>query len=333
MSAGSITVADLSRGLYDHEQHLSVRDRGWRRYHPFVYDFDSTPMILDEPGENWTEEAKALHIDNQNKAIAKLKVDYGERRHEQVVQNTKDLGPKAISIVSYHNDMHEQARNSFVLGLYFPALVATCAIGERILNHLILDLRDCYKSSPHYKKIHRKASFDDWRFAVDVLEDWGVLIPDVGLTFMELAALRNRSVHFNAATYNTLREDALSALVKLGRIIKLQFGLFGSQKWFIEDTPGAQFIKKTHEDTPFVRTYIIPLSGFVGIHYGMEFTERGWCHLDYEDYGTGSVDDAEYARLYRERDHSKVVTRNMVEQAARSQALAAAREKSDCRDQ
>lgn len=327
--AGYITVADLPRGLYDHEGHASVRDRGRRRYLPFAYDFDSTPMSLDDPGEHWEEEVKALHIENRNKAIERLKAEYGERRHAQVIHDAKDLGSKAMSIVSHHNLMHEQARRAFVSGLYFPALVAACALGERILNHLILDLRDHYKSSPHYRRVYRSESFDDWRFAVRLLDDWGVLLPDVGPAFIELATLRNRSVHFNPATYTATREDALSALKTIGRIIQLQFGAFGRQPWFIENTPGAQFIKRAYVEVPFVRAYIVPLSGFVGVEYGMDLTERGWLHLDYDDYGPGDVDDAEYARLYRERDHGKVVTRRMVERAARMQPSIAAEEGAD----
>ncbi|TIP22320.1 MAG: hypothetical protein E5X90_15625, partial [Mesorhizobium sp.] len=132
-------------------------------------------MSLDDPSEHWEEKVKVLHIENRNNAIERLKAEYGERRHAQVIQDTKDLGAKAFSIVSYHNLMHEQARRAFVSGLYFPALVAACALGERILNHLILDLRDHYKASPYYRRVYRSESFDDWRFAVRVLEDWGVL--------------------------------------------------------------------------------------------------------------------------------------------------------------
>jgi len=83
------------------------------------------------------------------------------------------------------------------------------------------------------------------------------------------------------------------------------------------------------KNVPFVKTYIVPLSGFVGVEYGMDLTERGWRHLDHHDYGPGDVDDAEYARLYRERDHSKVVTREMVERAGRAQATAEADEGAD----
>ena len=49
-----------------------------------------------------------------------------------------------------------------------------------------------------------------------------------------------------------MREDALLALTLLGKIISRQFGYFGSQPWFIENTPGAQFIKAEYENHPFV---------------------------------------------------------------------------------
>lgn len=55
----------------------------------------------------------------------------------------------------------------------------------------------------------------------------------------------------------------------------------------------------------------------------------GWRHLDYHDYGPGDVDDDEYARLYRERVHRKVVTREMVELAARAQISASAEEETE----
>jgi hypothetical protein len=68
-----------------------------------------------------------------------------------VVKNATDLGAKSFSLVAYHNDFHEQARRSFVAGSYYPALVAACALGERILNHLLLDLRGSFKGSRSYK--------------------------------------------------------------------------------------------------------------------------------------------------------------------------------------
>jgi hypothetical protein len=112
-----------------------------------------------------------------------------------------------------------------------------------------------------------------------------------------------------------LRSDALAALKRLDRIIAKQFGYFGGQPWFIPDTPGAQFIGRAWETNPFVRTYIIPRSGFVGFLYGMEFASGGgWRHLDYADYGNEALSDEEFATRYRERKPEMVVSRAMIEQ-------------------
>lgn len=309
----TVTMANLPLAFYDYERHGSVRDRGRRRYHPFAFDFDTSSMVLEDAIDTWDEGAKAQRAENQKLAMDRLRAEYGEYRLAQVVLDTKELGAKSFSIVSYHNQMHEQARRAFIAGHYFPALTAACAIGERILNHLILDLRDFYKSSKAYKFVFRKESFPDWARAVDALEEWDVLLPGVGAIFIELSALRNRSLHFNPATYSTMRDDALVALKSLGRAIEMQFGVFGGQPWFIENTPGAQFIKRDHEHLPFVRKYLIPLSGFVGVNYGMEFNQRGWQHLDYDDYGPGELDDDEFAHLFRSRAGDRVVTRAMID--------------------
>lgn len=318
-----VTVGNLTRGLYDYVGHVSVGDRARRRYNPFAFDFDSTPMMLDEPKDYWNDELKALHVANREQAIERLKAEHGERRFQQVAQNTRDLGSKPISLISYHNAIHEQARRAFVASAYFPALVAACALGERILNHLILGLREHYTKSPEYKRVYRKKSFDDWPLAVHVLKEWGVLLTEVDIDFLSLSKIRNRSIHFDPATYSTMREDSLEALKTLSRIIERQFGVFGGQPWFIDNTPGAQFIRREWESAPFVRTYIVPLSGFVGVSYGMELTSKGyWRHLDYDDYGEGVLDDDAFARGYRERDPAEVVSREMIQQMLHEQQVA-----------
>jgi hypothetical protein len=309
------TIADLTRGVYDQGGHADVADHGFRRYHPFSFDFDSTPLSLAEPEDRWDEPVKQNHRQNRAQAIKRLELQYGSASIDNVIKNVTDLGPKSMSLLTYHNQFHDQARRSFVAGFYYPALVAACALGERILNHLVLDLRDNFKSSEHYRKVYRKDSFDNWAFVVTVLTDWKVLVDDVGAEFLLLGELRNRSVHFDPDTYRSLREDALAALQRLNAIIAKQFGYFGIQPWFIENTPGAQFVKRTYETVPFVRTYIIPRSGFIGPLYGMDLSQAGWQHLDYADYGDGQLSDEEFAARYRERDPDKVVSRAMIDRA------------------
>ncbi len=158
---------------------------------------------------------------------------------------------------------------------------------------------------------------------VSVLTGWKVLVDGVGSEFLALGELRNRSIHFDPETYHSLREDALAALRRLNTIIAKQFGYFGRQPWFIENTPGAQFIKRAYENDPFVRAYLIQRSGFVGPLYGMELTPEGfWRHLDYIDYGDEDLTDDEYARRYRERDPAKVVSRELIEKKGRGAAPA-----------
>lgn len=312
------TIADLSGGVYDYSAHTDLADRGVRRYHPFSFDFDSTPLSLKETEEHWDEQVKNRHRENRAQQIKRIEQEYGKLHIEDFIRNVIDLGPKSVSLLTYHNQFHEQARRSFVACAYYPALVAACALGERILNHLVLDLRNSFKSSEHYRKVYRKDSFDNWPFAISVLTDWKVLAENVREEFLALNELRNRSIHFNPETYKLLRDDALSALQRLNAIIATQFGYFGLQPWFIKNTPGAQFVKRVYETDPFVRTYVIPRSGFVGPLYGMERSPEGyWSHLDYADYGDDELSDEEFAIRFREREHTKVVSREMIEKQRR----------------
>lgn len=270
-------------------------------------------MSLAEPEAHWDEHVKQTHRQNRAQAVKRLEQQFGSAQIENVIKNVTDLGPKSMSLLAYHKQFHEQARRSFVAGMYYPVLVAACALGERILNHLVLDLRDSFKSSVHYRKVHRKDSFDNWTFVIAVLTDWNVLADGVGAEFLALGELRNRSIHFDPDTYQSLREDALAALQQLNAFIAKQFGYFGFQPWFIDNTPGAQFVKRDYETAPFVRAYVIPHSGFVGPLYGMDLSQGGWHHLDYADYGDGKLSDEEFAMRYRERDPAKVVSREMIE--------------------
>lgn len=307
------TIANLTRGVYDHDAHADLADRGFRRYHPFSFDFDSTSVSLTEAEDHWDEQVKRHHRENRARAVKQLEQRYGSAQIDNIIRNLTDLGPKSMSLLAYHNQFHEQARRSFVAGLYYPALVAACALGERILNHLVLDLRDSFKSSEHYRKVYRKNSFDNWAFVVTVLTDWNILVDGVGTELLTLSDLRNRSIHFDPDTYQSLRKDALAALQRLNAIIGKQFGYFGLQPWFIENTPGAQFVKRAYEAVPFVRTYVIPRGGFIGPLYGMDLDEGGWRHLDYADYGDGELSDEDFAKRYRERAPDQVVTRAMIE--------------------
>jgi len=154
---------------------LGVSDREVRRYRIFSFDFDSTPRDLTEtPGEDWSEEAKLQWQQRREQRVAGIASDYGERNLDQKVADFAAFGAKPFSIVAHHNAMFDHVRTAFVSGGYYAALTGACALGERILSHLMLDLRDHYKTTPQYKHVYRKNSFDRWSLVIDTLGCWPV---------------------------------------------------------------------------------------------------------------------------------------------------------------
>jgi hypothetical protein len=277
-----------------------LADRGRRRHLSYTLDFDTRAHAFDEPGPGWSEDSVRLHLEARQQVRDGLAMQFGGDRLETKVADFIALKSKPFSVLAYHNHFFEQVRAAFVLGAYYPALVGACALGERILNHLVLDLRSFYASTPAFKKVHRKASFDDWRVAIEALESWGVLLPAAVTEFRALMRLRHRSIHFNVSTYATLRDDALAAILHLREIIDQQFTTFGNRPWFIKGTAGLLFIQQSWESDPFIRTYFLPTCPFVGPYVAISFA-NGLTFHDHPDYGDGAWTDEEFGAAYTAR--------------------------------
>jgi hypothetical protein len=166
-----------------------------KRFRIFGFDFDTRVHTLTtDTQDHWKEDVKVQHIQNRAQTEQGLMWQFGEAAAEQKRQNFIDLGPKPLSILAFHNKFFEQIRVSFVMGGYYPALTAACALGERILNHLILILRDDFKATPQYKRVYKKDSFDNWDIAIDTLAAWDILLPDVATEFRKLRDRRNLNI-------------------------------------------------------------------------------------------------------------------------------------------
>ncbi|MCJ2140400.1 MULTISPECIES: hypothetical protein [unclassified Methylobacterium] len=153
--------------------------------------------------------------------------EYGEWGAERKRADFVAIGVKPFSVLSYHNRFFTQTRDAFVQGAYYPALLSACALGERTLNHLVLDLRDDYADTPEHAAVAADRAFSNWRLMIATLEAWQVLDQEVVDLFRTLSRLRNRAVHFNPATYVSARDDALAAITCLRDIVEKQFGAFG----------------------------------------------------------------------------------------------------------
>lgn len=304
------TIYQAQSGLPLREYKNAVPDQASRRFLAFAMDFDTRAVTLGiKIDEAWEPHIKEMWRKNQQGIRDGLVRQFGEHHLEYKIKNFIAMDSKPMSIVAYHNAFFDQVRKAFTIGSYYPALVGACALGERILNHLILDLRDHYVGTPEYKRVYRKLSFDDWDTPIRALEAWEVLLADVAQEFRALKLLRHRSIHFNMGTYSTLREDALQALLHMRTIIDGQFGTFGVRPWFIEGTKGHMFIRKEFEENPFIASYFIPRCAYVGPLFGMARDPTdGLVAVDVPDYGDGTLSDAEFAIAYNERSPEQVVT-------------------------
>ena len=273
-----------------HELHM-------KRFRIFGYDFDTRVHALTtEIQDHWEERVKQLHTENREQTERGLIWQFGEAAADQKRQNFIDLGPKPLSILAFHNKFFEQVRVSFVMGAYYPAVTASCALGERILNHLILILRDDFKSTAEYKRVRNKDSFGNWDTAIDTLAAWDVLLPAVVLEFRKLRDRRNEAIHFRPEVDKNDRPLALDAIRSLNAILGDQFCAFGPQPWFITDIPGEIYIKKDWESRPFIRKVYLPNCVAVGPQHKIE-SVMPWMVKDDYPYEKREITDQQFCSL------------------------------------
>lgn len=298
------TFEQVDRSLPLDEQKVLVADSGRRRHLSWGMDFDTRSLSLaQEISDDWDDNVKAAHLSNRENARKELLAEFGEFAADAKIENFIAIGTKPFSVMAYHNALFDQVRRAFVIGAYYPALVGACTLGERILNHLIIDMRPFFTGTPEYKRVYRQKSFDDWRVPINTLEIWNILLPAAAKEFRALMPLRNRSIHFNLGTYLALREDALAAILHMRTIIEEQFATHALRPWFIPGTLGQVFIRKEYEQHPFVREYFLPRCPFVGPFFGMSYEGgHGWRFHDHPDYGDGAWTDEEFAEIYNKRD-------------------------------
>jgi len=269
---------------------------------PSIIDFDTRVFTLEDAKDGWEPSVRRVHEENRESLLQSLKYEFGPENFETKIQNFKELGAAPMSIISYHNIFLHQARRAFILELYYPSLIAACALGERILNHLLLDLRSEFEQTEDYKRIKDQGQFRNWDHCINILKRWGVLTPAAEREFRKLWSLRNRSLHFAIGTAHNVRADALAALTHLREIIRSQFSGFGVAPWFIGGIKGACFIARSYELSPFIRKYYLPACPPVGIKHAYAVKEDGWRLYDFADYGSAEMTDEEYCHQYNTRD-------------------------------
>ena len=260
------------------------------------FDFDMRVRSLDPIQDHWEEVVKDLARERRAQTITALYHEFGERNADNKIQNFIDLGPKPMSVLAFHNAFFAQIRTAFVMRSYYPALTAACALGERILNHLILELRDQFRGTPEYREVYRKQSFDDWSIAINTLASWDVILPTAVDDFRLLMDRRHRALHFRPEVDTNARALALEAVLCLQRIIGEQFSAFGAQPWFMTDIPGESYIKQQWEGRPFIQRIYIPNAVRVGPRHRIESVVPHVSIIDPDhEIDLGEATDEEFA--------------------------------------
>lgn len=256
-----------------------------RRYLPHAISFNTQArLITDEINPDWEPEIIAQHEENRRLARVRLIHEFGNDEHERKIQDYGAVGVAPWSVVDQHNVFMGQIRDAFAFGAYYPALVGACALGERLLNEIVIRLRDSYSDHPATQKVATQKTFNDWVICVEALFEWSVVDDPLATKFNDLRKLRNRSVHYGKHLVGSnARVDALHAVLLVQEIVQSLFTPHGGPPRFVAGVSGHSFLALASEDEPFIREFILPASLLLSPHFRMEFNHStGWFDV-YDD--------------------------------------------------
>lgn len=199
---------------------------------------------------------KSLVSEHQN--IEKsLKLEWGEENFSAKVTRFKKLDLAILGVPDEYYNLMKPIISSYCCGYYYPAMTGAGALGERILNRLLINTRDYFKSSKHYKKIWNKQSFDQWDFPIKILLEWKIISSDVADLFTKLKKYRNDATHYND-NYD-FEINSHEAIKILANIIDLQFNYTNREDLlWVFNVPGEILVRSEFIGDPFVKEFILP---------------------------------------------------------------------------
>jgi hypothetical protein len=275
------------------------RGDGSRRYLPYAFTFDTRAMIFDmAAGTDIEPDVARVNVANQSRMRETLIHEFGASGYEQKVANFIDLGAAPWSVAALHNIYLEQVRQAFTLGAYYPALVGACALGERILNHLVLTLRDDYANHPATTHVTGKESFSGWEKCIRTLEEWGVITTDVKSEYRALETARHDAVHYRPKLdTGEARDAALHAIKLVGGAVEKLFHPHGSGPHYFSGPISRSYVKLVSERDPFIRRFILPACVLVSPRFRFVPSGVGFDVYDDPDYGVGqsAITDEQFA--------------------------------------
>ncbi len=216
-------------------------------YRVFNFAVDTRARILNN------ESLKEAHTN----IVDGLRKEWGPHQFASKLQRFKNLNLSFLGIPEEYYNLLWDVVSSYCCGRFYPAMTSAGALGERILNRLIIKTRDYFKTYSQYKKIHRKNSFDQWDVPIQILTDWKIIDSSVSIAFSNLKKFRNDSIHYNDGYDFEVNSHVAVAL--LAEIIDKQFNYERrTDLFFVFDVPGEIFLRSDRLNDPFVKEFVIP---------------------------------------------------------------------------
>lgn len=276
-------------------------DDGCRRYRTIRVTFDTRNLVLGlKIEEEWEPGIKTMWEENKAAVRADLMSELGSKGFEVKLDNYRAMGPAPWSVVFEHTALLGQVRASFAHGDFYPALVGSCALGERLLHQLVHTLRaDFVNHTATTKRVRAGNLGTEWGTLIDVLKGWGILEKEVADVYRELERHRHAAIHFDPSLKATDRDSALSALLALQKIVEHVFEPHGGPPRYIADTGGASYIALQAEKEPLVQRIFLPNCALVSPDHRLEVDETvtgEWRVFDDPDYPSDPLTDEQFAQ-------------------------------------
>lgn len=264
-----------------------------RRYRVVAFNFDTRARLLaEEISDQWEPHIQEQHRDNTRRLREELLFEFGIHNGERKIRDFTELGAAPWSVATAHNPLLQHVRYAFAFGAYYAALLGAAGLGERILNELILTLRDDYAEHGHTRRVSGQ-TVDDWTDAIEVLGHWGVFDEDLMRDYKRLARLRHDAVHYRGDVDADPRTPALAAITLLQSIIERRFSGHDGPPTYLA-VPGEIVLSREAEHDPFTRRFVLPSSALVSPRHELDMGHSGWLVYDDSDYPDTPLSDDEW---------------------------------------
>lgn len=149
-----------------------------------------------------------------------------------------------IAFDSEFSGLLHDVRNAYISGYYYCAMTGATTFGERILNRLIIDLKEKYPLQKYPsipEVVYTSKSNTNWKQMYDALFIWGVIDSDLCEKFKELFEKRCRTIHYNVKLLDITEKEVAETINLISNII---YDLFAMSKYFKLDN-GKYILNKS----------------------------------------------------------------------------------------